>query len=431
MARATDSQMWNADTAAISRGLERRLLYSYLAAFAVALLVVGLAVRIAFITSLDRQAMSRLDTLARAGLRTAIFTGNRLTIDQNDISNSQLMAREQGLQWFDERGRLIGSEGLPPDLKTAPTDEHERLSAGALTLNATSLPIVNPRTGRVAGTIRATESERDASDDVRRLDAGLLIATILGLAASGVGGYALSRQAMRPIETSFRMLSEFTANAAHELRSPLTAIAANAAAALREEDAVDDPERARFGAIAEAANQMSRLTSDLLLLARSDGSLEWDLFVVDVSDLIGRVAAHYRPPFEAKGVGFSIGAAPALRTYGNPDEVERIVVNLVENALRYTRQGGAVSVDARQDRGHIVVSVRDNGIGIASKDLDRVFDRFWRADYARASGGTGLGLSIARALARRHGGDVAVSSQLGVGSEFAVSLPTRPPRTDT
>jgi two-component system, OmpR family, manganese sensing sensor histidine kinase len=112
--------------------------------------------------------------------------------------------------------------------------------------------------------------------------------------------------------------------------------------------------------------------------------------------------------------------------YGNPDQIERILANLLENALRYTPSGGRVTVETWKEGTGVFVAVRDSGIGIAPEHLERIFDRFWRADAGRSSQGSGLGLAIARALARRHGGDVTATSRYGDGSTFVISLPLKP-----
>lgn len=408
-------------------GLERRLLLSYLVAFAVIFFVAGLAVRVAFVTSLERQTTTRLEILARAGLRTAIFRSDRLDVDMGDISNTAtLMARGQGLQWFDSHGRLIAEQGLAPESTTLDTLGRQELSVGHVSLDAATLPIVNPRTHQVVGTVRASESNDDAQAEIHRLDVGLMIGMILGLAASGLGGLTLSHQAMRPVVRSFRTLREFVADASHELRSPLTAIKSNADVALWDErDAQRD--RTRFEAISDAAQDMTKLTSDLLLLARADRSLERELFAIDLAAVVAKLAARYEPLFEEAGVTLETGELGGPTIYGDTAQVERILANLIDNALRYTARGGSVSIEVARQRANAVVRVRDTGIGIAPEHLDRVFDRFWRAESARSTTGTGLGLAIARALARRHGGDVTVASRLGPGSEFAVSFPVRPP----
>jgi signal transduction histidine kinase len=246
------------------------------------------------------------------------------------------------------------------------------------------------------------------------------------LLGAGAGGLALARRAVLPVERSFETLREFTANASHELRGPLTAIVTSADAALRDTERDPAHDRSRFEAIANGAKQMSRLTSDLLLLAGAERSLERELFVVDLTATLNKLIEPYRPRFEAAGIELNVVTEKAAIIYGNPDQIERVLANLLENALRYTPSGGRVEVDAHRDGGEFLVAVRDSGVGIAPEHLERVFDRFWRADPVRSPGGTGLGLAIARALARRHGGDVTVTSRFGHGSTFVAAFPMRP-----
>ena len=255
-----------------------------------------------------------------------------------------------------------------------------------------------------------------------------MIGTLLAIVGAAFGGLALSRRAVTPVVHTFATLRDFTADAAHELRSPLTAIASNAEAALRDER---DParDRHRFEAIADAAGAMSRLARDLLLLAAADRSLEREMFVVDLGELLDRLCERYRERFAAAQIAFGMGKCEPAIVYGNPQQIERILANLIENALRYTPAGGTVMLEIARDRGHVSITVSDTGIGIAPEHLDRIFDRFWRVDAARSQKGTGLGLAIARALARRHGGDVTVTSRKDVGSIFVASFPTRPPRS--
>jgi signal transduction histidine kinase len=292
------------------------------------------------------------------------------------------------------------------------------------------MPIVSPKTHQRLGTVRASEWNEQERVDIRYLDTGLLVGTLLAVVASGAAGLALARRAVQPVAQSLETLREFTANASHELRGPLTAIASTADAALRDGERDRAHDRSRFEAIADGAKQMSRLTNDLLLLAGADRSLEHDLFVVDLGATLNKVAQGYGARFSEAGIALSFATENATIVYGNPGQIERIVANLLENALRYTPAGGRVSVESGRDRGAILIKVCDSGIGIAPEHLDRIFDRFWRADPARSPGGSGLGLAIARALARRHGGDVTVTSQIGFGSTFVASFPVRPARVN-
>jgi signal transduction histidine kinase len=358
-----------------------------------------------------------------------IFGNHRIAIDKQEISNTTLLTRDQGLQWFDLQGRLLGSEGLVVDASVPPVPGARQLTDGGHTFDTFAMPILDPKSGASVGIVRASEWNEQLRKQMLGLDTGLAIGTLLAVIGSGLGGLALARRAVRPVAQTFRTLRDFTADASHELRGPLTAIAGNADAGLRDER---DPgrDRSRFEAIADGARQMSRLTSDLLLLASADRTLESELFVVDVAALLPKLAQRYEAQFAEAAVTLTVASGHSAIAYGNPDQIERIVANLIENALRYTPRGGSVRVEILRDRTHLRVVVRDTGIGIAPDNHDRIFDRFWRADPSRANEGSGLGLAIARALARRHGGDVAVASSLGAGSAFTASFPTRPPRVE-
>lgn len=396
--------------------VERRLLYSYLLAFAAIFVAAAVAAHFAIVAIIEHQTAVRLQDVARAGMRSVIFAGQGLAIDQREISNAQLLSPGQGLQWFDRHGYLLAAEGFTPA-----SGRHRRF-------HTVTLPILNPGTHEYVGSVTADEWNAQERVAIWYLDIGLLLSAVLASLASAAGAMALARRAVEPVQRSLGILREFTDNAAHELRGPLTAIATSADAALRDER---DParDRRRFESISDGARQMSRLTSDLLMLAGADRSLERELFRVDLTAILDRLAADYRGPFDEGGVALHVDARAPTTLYGNPHQIERVVANLLENALRYTPRGGSVWLELRRHGADLQVSVRDSGVGIAPEHLSRIFERFWRADPVRSPEGSGLGLPIARALARRHGGEVTVTSYPGRGSTFIAWFPVRPPAT--
>ncbi len=395
-------------------GLERRLLFSYLIAFTIIFAMAAIAVHFAFIGIVKQQAQARLGDLARAGNRSIHLDGNTVTVDRFDLARKELLMPNQGLQWFDTHGRRLAAQGLTPGPRAA----NEFLTVSA--------PILNPVSHRPVGSILASEWNQEERTRLAYLDIGLLAGAVLAALSGAVGGVTLSRRAVRPVERSFEALREFTDNASHELRGPLTAIATSADAALRDPQRDPEHDRRRFETISDGAKQMSRLTSDLLLLAGADRSLERELFVVDLAATIHRLIEQYRPRFAAAHVALEASVEQSLVVYGNPDQIERVVANLIDNALRYTPAGGSVAVESGRQATEIQIVVRDSGTGIAPENLERIFERFWRADPVRAPEGSGLGLAIARALARRHSGDVTVSSRPGQGSTFVATFPVNP-----
>jgi len=232
------------------------------------------------------------------------------------------------------------------------------------------------------------------------------------------------------LDEAFRRQRRFTADASHELRTPLTIIKGNLSLALaRLRDA--DYYRQVLGEVDEEVDQMSRLVDRLLALARADAEgLTLHRETVDLSALLTDLVEQTRPLAEAKGLALTVQIAPDLTVNIDPDAVTQVVLNLLDNAIKYTyTSSGRVRLSAhraRPDNSEILIAISDSGPGIPAEHLPHIFDRFYRVDRARSRelGGAGLGLSIARELARAHGGDITVHTVPGEGSTFTVRLPS-------
>lgn len=220
---------------------------------------------------------------------------------------------------------------------------------------------------------------------------------------------------------------DFVANASHELKTPVSAIIASADA-LRLAMERDGPEAARFAEIIErSARQLDRLVADLLDLSRLERD-QPELSPVRLDLLLAEEVDRFRPASEAKGVTLEVRAAP-VTVAGNRRDLATAVANLVDNAIRHTSEGGSIVATVDRAEAQAVLAIQDTGEGIPTKDLHRVFERFYRVDAARSrdTGGTGLGLAIVKHAAESHGGQVTVESELGVGSTFTVVLPLHQP----
>lgn len=221
------------------------------------------------------------------------------------------------------------------------------------------------------------------------------------------------------------MRTDFVANISHELKTPVGAIAVLAEALFgeTERDVVDRI----AGRMVDEAHRVVAAIDDLLELSRIESGPRVDE-VTDLVQIVQTAIARGRVYDEAKGVtvsAFDVGAPVMLR--GDSRQLVSAIGNLVENAVKYSEERGVVQVRTRRDEHAIEVMVADNGDGIPERDLDRIFERFYRVDRARSrqTGGTGLGLSIVRHVATNHGGDVLVSSSEGEGSTFVFRLPAR------
>jgi two-component system, OmpR family, sensor histidine kinase SenX3 len=253
-----------------------------------------------------------------------------------------------------------------------------------------------------------------------------LSARIAPLAEGLIVVLAEDRTAERRIEETRR---DFVANVSHELKTPVGAISLLAEAV---EDAADDPPSVRrFAArMGIEAARLTDLVSQLIELSRlqADDPLV-QAEVVDIDDVLADAVDRCRVDAERHGVTLTIAGQQHCRVVGSARQLSVAVGNLVENAVIYSDDGArvvvAASIRAASDDDYVEITVSDNGIGIPNGDLERVFERFYRVDYARsrANGGTGLGLSIVKHIAAGHGGRVSVWSQLGQGSTFTLSIP--------
>ncbi|MCA1994904.1 MAG: HAMP domain-containing histidine kinase, partial [Coleofasciculus sp. S288] len=227
---------------------------------------------------------------------------------------------------------------------------------------------------------------------------------------------------------SFNKLKQFTADASHELRSPLTAIQASVDVMRNHPERIHPKDAKKLAAIASATAQMSHLTQDLLFLARTDVAVsapvhEWTS--ISLNKVLQNLVELLEPFAQDKEIVLKSQYSAKVSVIGDEAQLTRLFSNLLENALQYTPAGGKVVLGLTKNNRFAIVSVKDTGIGIEREELPFVFDRFWRADKARSrrQGGTGLGLAIAQAIAQRHGGKITLSSQVEVGSCFQVRLP--------
>jgi len=318
----------------------------------------------------------------------------------------------------------------------------------------------------IIGIIQVMQSLGTLQETLDRLLLVILIITPVLLIVSAISGYFLAARALRPIdqiartaqkistedlsarlnlhdsddeigrlantfdsmlsrlEDGFNRERQFTSDASHELRTPLAAMHA-ILSLVREGERPVEEYRQALNDLSGEADRLRGLVEDLLSLARGDQPGAEQHERVDLSVLLYDVTDSLRPLAAAKGLSLVCDAVPGLTVMGDSDSLIRLLVNLLDNAIKFTDHGG-VTVTGRSEANSLSVEIADTGPGIAPEHLDRIFDRFYRVETARFTHGTGLGLAIARQIVRAHGGKIAVTSHVAEGTRFTISLP--PPR---
>ncbi len=261
----------------------------------------------------------------------------------------------------------------------------------------------------------------DTLDHLKRL---LAIASAVAMVLGALVALLMANKSLGPIRAAFQKQRDFVADASHELRTPLTLIRTNAEAWLRR--SAGGPGAVYARNVVDETDQLSAIVRDLTTLALSDArQLRIDRKPVEVSSTLRGLIEQFQPVAEQRGVTIQPDLDGGVTVQADPSRLRQLFLILLDNAVRYSPDGGAVTVGVARHNGRVAVTVVDRGIGISSKDLPHIFERFYRADKARSreSGGTGLGLAIAKWIAEVHKGDIEVRSAPGTGTTVTVTFP--------
>jgi heavy metal sensor kinase len=346
----------------------------------------------------------------RDGSRKLQFeSGNRLLI------NSMTLTTADGNRFIVESG--------------APYHQIEVVLHGLLLTFAIYMPFVVSLA--VAGGYWLMRRSLQPVDEITKRAEGITSTNLserLPLIRSGDELERLSMSLNRMIErldNAFEHINRFSADASHELRTPLTILQLELegiAQNHRKDASLGD----QIGSALEETHRMSRIVESLLTISRLDaGEVKMDNSRLDLGGLAASTAGEMKLLAEEKSIGLQIHAETGVQIVGDRVRLQQVIVNLIDNSIKYTPVGGMIEVRVGREGDSAFLEVSDNGLGIPAYALPHVFERFYRADKARsrATGGAGLGLSIVKAICAAHNGEIKVSSQEGRGSSFRVELP--------
>ena len=459
-----------------------RLTLWYVSALALILIVFGIAVYVMLSRALHR----RVDEALRSTIEISITS---LTHDAQEGQSSQSAAQstaaelshpQQAMMIFDATGQLLAEhpseEDLHlrlPDLGAIPAeeifhytvseegqpDEQHRLAVRRVRVPPADTPYI----------ILASQPLKPVEDELETLREILYFATPTVLLLAGLGGWFLARQGLAPVAamaksarqmgigglhrqlpvanprdelgqlaTTFNQLlsrldsafdeqRRFMADASHELRTPLSVMSAAADVTLKKQHRNEQEYREAIHMLGEHTKRLSRIVKDMFILARADaGRYPLQKKALYLNDLLEEMARAGDILATDKGVTLELANLDEAAFHGDEDLLRQMVLNLLDNAIKFTPQGGTVKLDLTRRQNEYLLSISDTGPGISPEARDHVFERFYRADRARSrgqDGGAGLGLAIARWIASAHNGDLELAASDQDGTTFIARLP--------
>ncbi|MGG6264365.1 two-component system sensor histidine kinase RppB [Leptolyngbya sp. AN03gr2] len=334
------------------------------------------------------------------------------------------------IRFLDLSGRLLATAGASPGQSNSPGNiqtwqvirdhESQRYHQYSLTLKTS--------TGQPWGYLQIGRSLREYDEHLAMLRILFLFGFPGVVLIIAIASWWLAGLAMKPVYDSYARMQQFTADAAHELRTPIATLRATVETAQDSQPISEQETQNLLSILNRQSDRLAQLVQDLLLLSRMDQkTLFSQTRLCCLNDLISDLVEDLSTLNIAAPIQLSVQIRVSEQLYvmGDENQLIRLFSNLITNALHYTPPGGQVIVTLEKDEHQAVIQIRDTGIGIAPKDQARIFDRFYRvnSDRSRQTGGSGLGLAIAQAIAKAHDGKIEVESTVGKGSTFTVRLP--------
>jgi two-component system, OmpR family, manganese sensing sensor histidine kinase len=375
--------------------------------------------------SFDRDLESKARVMT-AGVQYRLQQGRwRVKLENVPMLGSNTLPLSSDIayaRWYDSRGELMRFVKQKPTQLNVRQLGFETLSQQEHTQRFRQLTLPIRQNGQLIGYLQIAVPLSPLEQMLVQRQLLLTLGVPVALGIIALTGWRLGGIAMQPLQQSNDRLHRFTAHASHELRTPLAKVLGQAQLMLMEA-----PAQPRLEKIIQTTQGMSRLVKDLLFLARHDEDLNLEkLETVDLAEFLQelvwdvegiarekRITIHYDPPVQRVAIA------------ADPDLIYQAVLNLIDNAVKYTPAEGWIQLQLRSEELWAIIQVKDSGIGIATEELPHLFERFYRVNSPSTPSieGFGLGLAIAQQIVQVHGGKIEVTSSLGVGTCFQIRLP--------
>lgn len=336
------------------------------------------------------------------------------------VSESQLQAGSQ----IEVDDRMVGILLLNAPLDKNPLeDEFIRRIGNSIFLSAVGTILLAFILGAILSRT-ITRPIRELTKATHEMADGKLGQQVPVRSRDEIGELASSFNKMNSdLARSFNLRKQMTADIAHELRTPLALIIGHAEGV---HDGVLPPSKENFEIIREEAERLEKLVNDLRTLSLADaGELSVEFQPVEIHKFLSDIQSHYLAPFNQKRITLNLMPAPVLLVNLDPSRFSQVLTNILDNALRFTPEGGRVDMSIRQSGDLIEISIQDSGEGVTAEDAAHLFDRFYRADESRNrdAGGSGLGLAIAKSIVEMHKGKIWAESETGKGLKVIIQIP--------
>ncbi|MGL5032633.1 MAG: sensor histidine kinase, partial [Microcystaceae cyanobacterium] len=303
-----------------------------------------------------------------------------------DISWQSLQQSDQSIEWFDRKQQFLGRSGkvkLEGDFVLGFSTLWRSPPVRVLLIPVYDKQ--NSNKNQIKGYIRVAESTAEVENLLQQLLWGFGIGSVFTFILIGVGGMGLTRQSLKPLAKSYEQLKQFTGDASHELRSPLTAIKTSVEVLQTHPERIHPQDVQKLTNIISATNQMEHLVEDLLLLARTDNDLDLisqTLNKIPLDELLEDVITLVEPQADQKSIAINVNFQDQVTIKGDPFQLQRLFINLLDNAVKYTPEKGKVNLIVQATDKWVMIGIEDTGIGIGADQLSLVFDRFWRSEKA-------------------------------------------------
>lgn len=404
------------------KSLRRKLTLWFIGLFLVIYGVGGATAIVVFESGLSAAIDDEIEALASEIMPSISIMDDKASL-KKWAASAEHLKMPASIQLFDNNKKLTESYGPAGTDVLARGPVLTQLKDKTISLRSNYEKLTNDN--KIIGYLQIQISTGHRDSAIQQFISTMLILSPFLVIAVGLTGYLFSKQAVEPVAKTMDVLKRFVADAGHEFNTPVSIIEASVQT-LEESLKERNMSTEILDIIARASSSMKELAADLILLARIDSpEMELPKEIISVDEFVKPAVEEMIELAKTREIILDCSVIPESNILGNEHSLKILISNILSNALKYTDSGGRIKVTVEKIENNVLISIEDTGIGIPEKNIEHIFDRFYRVDKSRSrmAGGSGLGLSIVKAIVEVHGGSIKVESIPGQGSTFIVSLP--------